>query len=447
MSLVAGATAQTTFLTFDDAVALAMERNPAVVASAYAEQAAHRERQAAIGLFMPRVTVRGAYAHLNQDMKIDLNPMLSSFLPILGADLSALGLDLSYPLQRKNTAFLGGDVELPLFTGGKILTANKASKINEERTRQQSRQVQGALVVEIVERYFGVELARRGVQIREEAVAVVKQHLYDVVALEREGMAVASERLYAEYRLAEAERDLQRAKLQLETAAKALQSSLGTTDSAEPSTPMFLCSKIEPLEYFQAMAELYNPQLGEVNSVRELANMNVRMHRAEFFPEVVAMGGMRFCDYQLTSLAPRMAVGVGLNFKIFDGLNREYRYSAARWQLRRVEALERKAEQEVSLLVENLYHNLQSLIASIDAVERSERFAKEFLRAKRNAFHNGMATATEVVDAVLNLSRAELERAQTAYDFDVALARLLNASGMSGAFQQYLHAPTSQSIF
>lgn len=435
------------YLTFDDAVAVALTENPAVVASNYAEQAAHRERQAAIGLFMPKVTVRGAYAHLNQDVKIDLNPMLSSVLPILGDGLSALGLDFSYALQRKNTAFLGGDVELPLFTGGKIITANKAAKINEERTREQSRQVQGALMVEIVERYFGVELARRGVQIRQEAVAVVNQHLYDVVVLEREGMAVASERLYAEYRLAEAERDLQRAKLQLETAVKALQSSLGATESVEPSTPMFLASKIEPLAYFQAMAELHNPQLGEVDKVRDLAVMNVRMHRAEFFPEVVAMGGMRFCDYQLTSLAPRMAVGVGLNFKIFDGLNREYRYSAARWQLRRVEALERKAEQEVSLLVENLYNKVQSVLSTVDAVERSERFATEFLRAKRSAFHNGMATATDVVDAVLNLSRARLERVQTAYDFDVALARLLNASGMGGAFQQYLHAPTSQSVF
>ena len=434
-------------LTLDDALSLAFAQNPAIVASEYAEEVAHRERQAAIGLFMPRISVRGAYAHLNQDMKIDLNPMLASFAPILGEGLSALGLDLSYTLQRKNTAFLGGDVELPLFTGGKILTANRAAKINEERTREQSRVVRGELLVEVVERYFGVELARRGVQIREEAVAVVKQHLYDVLALEREGMAVASERLYAEYRLSEAERDLQRAKLQLETAERALQTSLGTTQSVEPSTPMFLTSKIEPLEYFKTMAESQNPQLGEMEKVRELAEMSMRMHRAEFFPEVVAMGGMRFCDYQLTSLAPRMVVGVGLNFKIFDGLNREFRYSASRYQLRRVEALERKAEQDVALLVENFYNSVQSVLSTVDAVERSVRFAEEFLRAKRSAFHNGMATATDIVDAVLTLSRARLERVQTAYEFDVALARLLNVAGMGGAFQQYLHASTSQSIF
>ena len=447
MSVVAEVAAQTTYLTLDDALLLGFERNPAIAATEYAEQAAHRERQAAIGLFMPKISVKGAYTHLNRDVKIDFNSMLTSLAPILGGVLPSLGLDLSYTLQRRNTAFLGGDVVMPIFSGGKIWIANKVAKINEQRTQQQSRQVRGVLIVEIIERYFGVELAKRGVAIREEAVVVVGQHLHDVVLLEKEGMAVESERLYAEYRLAEAERDLQRARLQLETAHKALQTSLGMTEVIEPSTPMFLLSKIEPLEYYVAMAELHNPQLGEVERLRELARMNLRLHRANYFPEIAAMGGMVFCNHQLSSLVPRMAVGVGLNFKIFDGLNREYKASAARLQLRRVEALERKAEQDITLLVEDLYNKVQSVLATLSAVERSERFGEEFLRAKQSAFREGMATVTDVVDATLNLSRARLERVQTAYEFDTALARLLNASGMCENFVQYLNAQTAQSIF
>lgn len=447
MLVVLEATAQTSHLTLDDALSLGFEQNPAIVATDYAEQSTHRKRQAAIGLFMPKVSVKGAYTHLNKDIKIDFNPMLSSLAPIVGEGLAMLGLDLSYTLQRRNTAFLGGDIVMPIFAGGKIWTANRASKIEEERTRQQSRQIHGKLIVEIIERYFGVELARQGVIIREEAVSVVAQHLHDITILEREGMAVESERLYAEYRLAEAERDLHRARLQLETTRKALQTSLATTERIEPSTPMFLLSKIEPLEYFVAMAKLHNPQLGEVNRLRELARMNLRLHRADYFPEIAAMGGMVFCNHQLSPLVPRMAVGIGLNFKIFDGLNREYKSAAARLQLRRVEALEQKAEQDIALLVEDLYNRVQSVLATISAVERSERFAEEFLRAKRSAFREGMTTVTDVVDATINLSRARLEQIQTAYDFDIALARLLNVSGMSEAFLQYLHAPNSQSVF
>lgn len=447
MSVVLGVSAQTTHLTFDDALAIAIEQNPTIKAAEYAERVAHRERQAAIGLFMPKVSVKGAYTHLDKDIKIDFNPMLASFAPILGEGLSLLGLDLSYPLQRRNAAFLGGDIVMPIFAGGRIWTANKAAKIGEERTREQSRQARGALLVEVVERYFGVELARRGVAIREEAVSVVEQHLRDVIALEREGMAVESERLYAEYRLAEVERDLQRARLQLETAQRALQTSLAESYVCTPATPMFILPKIEPLDYFQSMAALQNARLGEVVKLRELARMNVRLHQSNYFPEIVAMGGMIFCNHQLSPLVPRMAVGVGLNFKIFDGLNREYKTSAARLQLRRAEMFERKAEQDVALLVESLYNRVQTILSSLSAVERSERFAEEYLRAKRNAFREGMATQTDIVDAILNLSRARLERVELAYEFDVALARLLDASGMGESFSQYLHSTTTQSIY
>ena len=447
ISFVLGATAQTATLTFDDALTIALEHNPSVAASQYAERAAHRERQAAIGLFMPKVSLKGAYTHLSKDIKIDFNPMLSSLSPILGEGLGMLGLDLAYTLQRRNTAFLGGDVVMPIFAGGKIWSANKAAKINEQRTQEQSRQVRGELVVEVVERYFGVELARRGVAIREEAISVVGQHLHDVALLEKEGMAVESERLYSEYRLAEAERDLQRARLQLETAQCALQTSLSEERAYLPVTPMFILPKIEPLEYFKAMAALHNPQLREVERVRELARVNLQLHRADLFPEIVAMGGAVFCDHQLSSLVPRMAVGVGMNFKIFDGLNREYKTSAARLQLRRAEVIEHKAEQDVLLLVENLYNRVQSALSSLSAVARSEQFAEAYLRAKRNAFREGMATQSDVVDAVLNLSRARLERVEMAYELDVALARLLEASGMADAFLRYLHSNSAQSVF
>jgi outer membrane protein TolC len=466
MLMVAEVTvAQTTHLTFDDALMLGFERNPAIAATKYAEKAAHRERQAAIGMFMPKVAVKGAYTHLDKDIKIDFNHLktdfsgafggllanpdiasaLSHYIPAIQSGLSSLlGMELSYTLQRRNIAFVGGDIVLPIFAGGKIWSANRAAKINEQRVHQQSRQVRGALVVEIAERYFGVELAQRGVAIRKEAMAVVEQHLRDVSMLEQEGMAVASERLYAEYRRAEVERDLRSTELQLATARKALQNSLGTEHPIAPATQLFLLNNIEPLEYFLSIAKLHNPQLGEVVQLRELARTNLRLHRSDYFPEIVAMGGMVFCNHQLSPLVPRMAVGVGMNFKIFDGLSREYRTSAARLQLRRVEQLEREAEQDIALLIEELYNRVQAVLATVEAVESSERFAEELLRAKRNAYREGMATTTDVVDAALNLSRARFSRVQTAYELDVALARLLEASGISELFSKYLHSSTTK---
>ena len=49
-----------------------------------------------------------------------------------------------------------------------------------------------------------------------------------------------------------------------------------------------------------------------------------------------------------------------------------------------------------------------------------------------------MATSLDIVDAQLALSRVKIERLIAAYEFDVSLAKLLEASGQSEHFEEYL---------
>ena len=125
---------------------------------------------------------------------------------------------------------------------------------------------------------------------------------------------------------------------------------------------MFLLSKIESLDYFQAMAALHNPQLSEVSKVRELAKMNLRLHRAEFFPEIAAIGGMVFCNYQLSPLVPRMAVGVGLNFKIFDAVAEIVGEARARQFIEEIGNSKGYAKSKIEYISEGTYKRYKWLI-------------------------------------------------------------------------------------
>ena len=51
--------------------------------------------------------------------------------------------------------------------------------------------------------------------------------------------------------------------------------------------------------------------------------------------------------------------------------------------------------------------------------------AQENLRLQELAFREGQATSLDVIDARLGLGGAQVERAQAAYQYDVALAQLL----------------------
>ena len=116
--------------------------------------------------------------------------------------------------------------------------------------------------------------------------------------------------------MSEAERDLQNAQSQVETIAAALNSTIGQTDDYQPVTAMFILERIEPLDHFRTLAAERNPLLDQVDQKRRLAYEGVRAQRSSFLPQVVAMGGMSFYDYQVSKVLPRWAVGVGVNFKL-----------------------------------------------------------------------------------------------------------------------------------
>ena len=419
-------------LSLEEALEMTLSDNPAIRAAEFNRRAAQQERRAAIGLRMPQIGITGSYAYLGKDIEIDLNNMKapvqnlagqilqsgmipSDYIPSISQMLSgAMAASWALPLQDRSLGFVGGDVTVPLWMGGKINAANRAARINEQTARSQGIQQRNALVSELVERYYGLALARQVVVVRQQVVDGVRKHLEDAAALEAQGMISRSEKLYVEFKMSEAERDLQNAQSQVETIAAALNSTIGQTDDYQPVTAMFILERIEPLDHFRTLAAERNPLLDQVDQKRRLAYEGVRAQRSSFLPQVVAMGGMSFYDYQVSKVLPRWAVGVGVNFKLFDGLNREYKYSAAKQTVRSVEALQDKAGNDISVLVEKLYNQMENYRTQMASIEASLAFAEEYLKTKNAAFLEGMSSSTDLIDAELNLAKVKTERIEAA---------------------------------
>ena len=451
-------------LSLEEALEMTLSDNPAIRAAEFNRRAAQQERRAAIGLRMPQIGITGSYAYLGKDIEIDLNNMKtpvqnlagqilqsgmipSDYIPSISQMLSgAMAASWALPLQDRSLGFVGGDVTVPLWMGGKINAANRAARINEQTARSQGIQQRNALVSELVERYYGLALARQVVVVRQQVVDGVRKHLEDAAALEAQGMISRSEKLYVEFKMSEAERDLQNAQSQVETIAAALNSTIGQTDDYQPVTAMFILERIEPLDHFRTLAAERNPLLDQVDQKRRLAYEGVRAQRSSFLPQVVAMGGMSFYDYQVSKVLPRWAVGVGVNFKLFDGLNREYKYSAAKQTVRRVEALQDKAGNDISVLVEKLHNQMENYRTQMASIEASLAFAEEYLKTKNAAFLEGMSSSTDLIDAELNLAKVKTERIEAAYRYDVSLAKLLEAAGISDEFTAYMRRQDARRI-
>ena len=360
-------------------------------AAEFEEKAAMQERRAAIGLRMPQINVTGAYAYLGKDIGFDFNEMKGPAKNLAGQLLGSglippeaipsingllnplLNADWFLTLQDRSLGFVGG---------GKINAANRAARINERTAAEQGNQTRNALISELVERYFGLALAMQVVEVRRQVVDGVRRHLEDAIALEKNGMIAQSERLYVEFKMAEAERELANAKLQAETIASALSNTLGRENAWQPVTSMFMIDKVEDLAYYQDLAQDRNPLLNQVSLKRQLAE--------------------------------------------------EGKQTA-----RRVGALQNKAGKDISVLVEKLYNQMMNYRNQMTSIDASLNFAEEYLRMKNAAFLEGMSSSSDLIDAELNLAGVRTERLQAAYNFDLLLAQLLETAGISDEFPAY----------
>ena len=430
-------------LSLEEAIAATLTDNPAVRAAEYEER---------------------AYAYLGKDIGFDFNEMKTPVKGFAGQILGSglvppqmipqiqqlldpmLNADWFLKIQDRSLGTVGGQVTLPIWLGGKINAASRAAKIQERTAVAQGDQTRNALVSELVERYFGLSLALQVVDVRQQVVDGVRKHLEDAIALEENGMIAKSERLYVEFKMAEAERELANARLQAQTISSALQNTLNRSGETLPLTSMFIVDRIEELSYYQDLAAKYNPLLNQVALKHDLAQEGVKLQRSNFMPQVVAMGGGSFYNYQVTGIVPRWAVGVGVNFKIFDGLNREYKYSAAKQTVRRVGELQNKAEKDISVLIEQLYNQLLNYRNQMTSIDASLTFAEEYLRMKNAAFLEGMASSSDLIDAELNLAGVRAERLQAAFNYDKLLAQLLEAAGISEEYASYARRDNARAI-
>lgn len=446
----AAATADSTrTLTLQEAVEIGYRQSPALEAQRIAREAAVARRKAAWGLRLPQLGVAANYTYLADDIKaFDLNAEKDAALgqigqlplpiPIPPQIVQAIqGLDLSLTLQKQQFAVVGASAVVPIYMGGRINAAVNAAKIEIEKSDQEARKAQTDLFAEVVERYYGLALARQVLRVREEVTEGMRHHLEDARKLEANGMIASTEKLYAEMFLAQAEGVQTAAALQIATVNRALGASLSQTADYVPITALFVVDELRPLGWFQERVKQNSPLLKQVELTRRLAREGVRAARAAFLPEVAAVGAINAWDWQLTDLAPRWMVGAGVKLRIFDGLSSEYKHAAAKKQVSQVEAMQVKAEEDLMTLTEKLYNQLQSSAAEVRALEASVTFAESYLDAKQRAFSEGMAPSSDVVDARLNLAKAKIERLAAAAAFDIALAQLLALAGETESYGGY----------
>jgi outer membrane protein TolC len=421
-------------LPFGDARARMLGANETVLASRETITERREDKAALKGLYWPRIELHAEAVHLNDDVVLDLDPIRQVILALHHLPSSAVPAFES-TFQHQNFWLTNIDVKWPIYTGNRVQAANKAAALQVTDAELAQRQTANALTSDLVRRYFGLRLALRARAVRAQVLEGLDTHVAHAQALEREGQIARVERLHAEVAQSEAKRTLQGADHDVELARTALASVLSSDSAVDPASGLFLTSAIDPLPTLVERALANHPGLGRLAAQKGRADQAVRAEKGNRLPTVAAFGTKELHTSGLDIVSPTWAVGVAASFTIFDGMERGHRLGAAKSQRAKLDLLDARTRRDISTLVEQKYRTLQKARDEYLSLAKAVELTAEMLRVRRRAFEEGMGTSLEVVDAQLALQGVQLRRLAAAYDFDVALAELLEATGDSDRFE------------
>ena len=420
------------------------------------------------GLYLPQLSINASYVHLSEPLSLSFNkykepvqsqlqsqlgqmvgtlpPLMRSILaPVFTGMATRLqplfAQDWSYQFQEQDIWKLSADLRWVLFAGGKVRVGNKVSQINHEIAKVESQKTENALISELAERYFQVQLAQQALLVRQKALQTAEQHYSNAQKLEKNGMVAPIETMQAQKAVTDAQREVLACQKDIELAQTALSGVIGEQVLALSSltSPLFEVAPLRALDYYQGLAKQNFPAIQQAYLKKELTEQNIKAQRAAYLPDVALIGKKYLWSKNLPLTEPdNWVVGVGLQWNIFNGFSDKNKIAQAKAQQESVEQLTAQAEKDIQTLVKKYYTEIEKQREQLQSLQESLEFARELVRVRNQAFSEGLSSSTDVADASLYLASIEIKGYQALFEMDKVLALLLETCGLSGEYTNYM---------
>lgn len=354
------------------------------------------------------------------------------YLPLgsLAPVAQAFGIPDPLRFRRQETAVRPiVTVSLPLFTGGLINATKTGARAKLDQAQADHRRQINKVLLQLVQAYYGQQLAEQALGIRRDVLAGLDQHLADAQKLEREQFISKAQRLQAQVARDNGAREFDKAVGDLSTANAVLAGLLRTPQGIRPTTPLFINRQpLEPLAHFKQAALDAHPELHRFRALEAQAQAGVAIERSKQLPTIGAFGQYNFDRRDALLTDSDWAVGLSLRYKVASGLGRNQSVAAARETLYQAEAGRREAMVQIEIGVTKAWNDAEAARSHFLSLNSALASAQEHLRLQNLSYREQQATSLDVVNAELGLGRARIQRAQAAYDYVIAFAQLLELS-------------------
>jgi len=421
--------AQSSSLTLQQAVTIALEKNPlrkAAIADAKAASAGVREARS---FLMPHLSFSET-ATLGDDPVYVFGSKLRQ-QRFTTADFALNKLNSPLPFGNFATWFGGSWNLFDSFASWHGI--NQAKQMNEAVGHQLDRTDQ-EIVFRVVTSYYDVLLAAKELEVAEQSAKTSNSIMDRSQARFDSGLTVESDLLTAKVRLAQRQQEVIRARNTLEVVRAQLNTAMGvpldspfqlTEALVERTLPAPLLREVEK----QALEN--RPDLKRIASEEAAQRQSVSVAQSSFGPRVNA-----FASWEMDN--PTFVAGGGGNnwlggievqFDIFQGGAKRAELFRQRALEEKVVAMKQSASDAVRLEVRRAYYETDANRQQIDVARAAIAQAQESLRINQDRYDSGLTTITDLLGAEDAARRSQTDYWEAVYHFQTSYANLELASG------------------
>lgn len=413
-------------LSLAQALDLAQQQNPEILAQRTRTEAEAARAQAVKRTSWPRLSLASGWSRTNTPSMVFAQKLNAG--EFMQDDFAIDRLNSPDALSHLTTTLAA---EVPLDVSGKVRARAQAQSSAEQASGAALDESVQDLRLRVVGAYRRAALAQRVTEVAERALASARAREADVAARVGEGAALGADLLRVRARRRQRAAELAERRADAQIALAMLSRALGA-DPTVSYRPTELPSAPPPLPnegaswVSRALAD--RPSLRAASNRLQGRTWAVRAEERSNGPDLAAWGQVQDDRGGFSTGSQSGAFGVLLRWNVFDP-TRGRRVAAALAESHAAELEVRASRDQARLEVETAWRRAQAARERYAAAAGGAEEGREALRVVRERYQQGMATLTDELETEAASLAAELEELRAASEAAIADAALLRAAG------------------
>ncbi len=404
-TLPSSASAQVQSVTLDEAIALALQEQPAMVQARGQLTLAGASKRQVVGSWLPSLSVSSGWSS-SSSQRFDPQTQRN----VTGSSTSASG-SLSSSLE--------------LFDGFRRVAQGRSANADIRSAEAALVNQEFQIVLQTKQAFFDALAADELVRVSETQITRAEEQLKIAKEKLAAGTATRSDTLRSTVELGNAK--LQ--KLNAETQRAIAEANMARLIGADGAVRAAADDRLTAIVAVDTVglrdeAIMRAPSIEQVDAEARAADAQVAVSRAQYFPSLTASYSNSLSGQSFNNLNNSWSIRLSASLPIFNGFSREL--NQTRSAVLRDQAYA-QAENERRLVNAELTQYLASLVASgarLEIAQASRAAATEDLRVQRERYRLGAATIVDVLTTQVSLQQAEVDEVQSRFDYLVAKAQI-----------------------